>query len=54
MSANQQPPTALRMPLDLKDWIKASAQANRRSVNSEILVLLELAKQQMERASAMN
>ncbi|TQK00167.1 Arc family DNA-binding protein [Herbaspirillum sp. SJZ107] len=49
-----QPPTALRMPTDLKEWVKASAQANRRSVNSEIVVLLELAKQQMEKASAMN
>lgn len=54
METKQQPPTALRMPIDLKEWIKASAQANRRSVNSEIVTLLELAKQQMEKTSAMN
>ena len=50
MSSNQQHPTPLRMPVDLKEWIKASAEANRRSVNAEILTLLTLAKSQMEKS----
>jgi hypothetical protein len=37
------------MPPDLKDWIKASARANRRSVNAEIVTLLVLAKEQVEK-----
>jgi len=44
-------PTALRMPPDLKEWIKASAEANRRSVNAEIVTLLVLAKEQIEKAA---
>jgi hypothetical protein len=49
MVTKQPPPTALRMPPDLKDWIKASARANRRSVNAEIVTLLVLAKEQVEK-----
>ena len=51
MSVNQPHPTPVRMPADLKKWIKESAQTNRRSVNAEILVLLDLAKKQMEKPS---
>lgn len=47
-------PTPVRLPPDLKDWVKASAAANRRSVNAEILTLLELVKKQMEQAPVMN
>lgn len=44
MNTASQTPTALRMPPELKEWIKASAEANRRSLNSEIVTLLELAR----------
>lgn len=49
MSANQQNPTPLRMPPDLKEWIKAMAAADRRSVNAAIVMLLERAKEESER-----
>ena len=45
-------PTPVRLPPDLKDWVKACAQANRRSVNAEIITLLVLAKAQVEREAA--
>jgi hypothetical protein len=54
MATNQQTPTALRMPPDLKEWIKALAQANRRSLNSEIVTLLVLAKEQIEKEAMTN
>lgn len=54
MSANQQHPTPLRMPCDLKEWIKAAAKANERSLNAQIVLLLTQAKQQSERTTAMS
>lgn len=33
----------LRLPPELKDWVKATAQKNRRSFNSEITYRLEAA-----------
>ena len=54
MSANQQTPTPLRMPLDLKEWIKAAAKANERSLNAQIVLLLTQAKEQSERTAAMS
>lgn len=45
-------PTPVRLPPDLKEWVIASAQANRRSVNAEIITLLILAKAQVEGATA--
>jgi hypothetical protein len=53
MSANQQHPTPLRMPADLKEWIKVLAKANNRSVNAQIVVLLTRAKEQIEKEAAM-
>lgn len=44
MTSTTKSPTPLRMPDELKEWIKASAEANRRSVNSEIVTLLEMAR----------
>lgn len=44
-------PTPVRLPPDLKEWVKASAHANRRSVNAEIITLLILAKAQVEGAA---
>ena len=54
MVTKQPPPTALRMPPDLKEWIKASAKAHRRSVNAEIVTLLVMAKEQIEKAAMTN
>jgi len=34
-------PFALRMPPDVRDWIAEQAAANRRSLNSEILTIME-------------
>lgn len=48
------PPLQVRMPIDLKAWIKASAQANRRSLNAELVILLEQAKEQIEKAAKPN
>lgn len=54
MAAKQQHPTPLRMPSDLKEWIRASAKANRRSLNAEIVMLLELAKEKKEEPAKMS
>ena len=34
-------PSPVRLPEDLKDWIKHQAVRNKRSMNSEIVVRLE-------------
>lgn len=34
-------PLQVRFPPELKDWLKAQALQNRRSLNSEIVALLE-------------
>lgn len=38
-------PFGLRMPDELKDWLTARAKMARRSMNSEVLLILEAAKQ---------
>jgi len=38
-------PFGLRMPDDLKDWLTARAKKAKRSINSELLLLLEEVKQ---------
>lgn len=45
------PQIVLRLPQDLKDWLRHRAIDNRRSVNGELLHLIEKAKQS-ERAAA--
>ena len=45
MAAKQQTPTPIRLPESLKDWVKARAEANLRSVNAEITVLLMKARE---------
>lgn len=48
----------LRFPTELKDWLRARADANRRSLNAEINLICEAerdrekAKQQQEQAHA--
>lgn len=34
-------PFALRMPPDVRDWLKAQAAEHRRSLNSELLMILD-------------
>lgn len=41
MKMNELAPFGLRLPPDLKDWVAREAKANRRSMNSEILLRLE-------------
>ena len=43
-------PSPIRLPQELKDWIKRKAIDNRRSFNSEVLVRLEQSREQQEKA----
>ena len=52
MSTKQQTPTPVRLPSDLKDWIKSRAGANLRSVNGEITALLIRARELEQKQSA--
>ncbi|MFS2077361.1 Arc family DNA-binding protein [Telluria sp. Tellsp99] len=45
MALKQQTPTPVRLPQELKDWIKSRAGANLRSVNAEITALLIKARE---------
>jgi len=45
MAAKQQTPTPVRLPQELKDWIKSRAGDNLRSVNAEITALLIKARE---------
>lgn len=38
-------PISVRIPHDVKDWLKARSEANCRTVSGEILALLRVAKQ---------
>jgi len=49
MAPKQQAPTPVRLPFELKDWIKARAEANLRSVNAEITALLLRAREVEEK-----
>jgi hypothetical protein len=49
MAPKQQAPTPVRLPFELKDWIKARAEANLRSVNAEITALLMRAREMEEK-----
>lgn len=49
MATKQIAPTPVRLPPDLKDWIKARADANLRSVNAEITALLIQARNAEQR-----
>lgn len=52
LASKQQPPTPVRLPQELKDWIKARADANLRSVNAEITALLIRAREVEEKQPA--
>ena len=51
-ATKQQAPTPVRLPQDLKDWIKARAEGNLRSVNAEITALLIRAREIEEKQPA--
>lgn len=46
-------PTPVRLPPELKEWIKAYAKENHRSVSAEIVNMVARAKEQNERQAAM-
>jgi hypothetical protein len=48
--SRQDPQVVVRLPEQLKEWLKAQATANRRSQNAEIVFRLEQAKRQQEAA----
>jgi len=52
MANKQQVPTPVRLPPELKDWLKARAKANVRSVNAEIIALLLRAREIEQKQSA--
>lgn len=52
MANKQQAPMPVRLPQDLMDWIKCRADANLRSVNAEITLLLIRAREIEQKQSA--
>ncbi|SOB98832.1 Arc-like DNA binding dprotein [Rhodobacter sp. JA431] len=45
-------PMQLRLPPELKDWIKEQAECNGRSQNSEVVQVIRAAKTRTEEAAA--
>lgn len=39
--AREVPPVGVRMPPDMRAWLKNQAAVNRRSLNSEVLMILD-------------
>jgi len=52
MSKNQEKPYPLRLPSKLKGWVKDRACFNRRSLNTELNVMIEIAKKTIEEKEA--
>ncbi len=50
--SKQQTPTPVRLPDDLKGWVKASADGNLRSVNAEIVAILMAERKRQEKRAA--
>lgn len=48
MPTKQLATTPLRIPIELKDWIKSRAASNLRSVNAEVISLLLAEKRKHE------
>ena len=49
MVKGQVKPYPLRLPNELKNWVKNRAFSNRRSINTELNVLIEIAKAAVEK-----
>ncbi|WP_366937152.1 Arc family DNA-binding protein [uncultured Aquabacterium sp.] len=45
------PPVGIRLPEDLKAWLKSAAMNNRRSVNAHVLFLIEQARAQEQKGA---
>lgn len=54
MLNKQQAPTPVRLPEDLKTWLKVRAEENFRSVNAEVIAILMAARKQEEKRAAKN
>jgi hypothetical protein len=50
--AKQMSPTGIRLPPDIRDWLRRSADENSRSLNQEILHRLKLARAAEQRPGA--
>lgn len=50
--ARKAPAVMLRLPQEMKDWLKHQAIDNRRTLNSEVLHRLELSRKQQEAQGA--
>lgn len=50
--ARQISPLQIRLPHELREWLKVEAERNRRSLNSEVVARLEASREQTERAPA--
>lgn len=49
MKTKQMPPMPIRLPTELKEWLKAQAESNHRSVNAEITAILLAERKKQER-----
>ncbi|MDP1542421.1 MAG: Arc family DNA-binding protein [Polycyclovorans sp.] len=45
-------PSPIRVPLDLKRWLKAQAETNHRSFNGEVVMRLQESRRQQENREA--
>lgn len=52
--SKQQAPTPVRLPDDLKQWVKATADGNLRSVNAEIVAILLAERKRQEKRATNN
>ena len=46
--SNQQGRYSLRVDAELREWIKAQAEANHRTIIGQITMMLEMSKKQIE------
>jgi hypothetical protein len=49
--ARNDPQVIVRLPVELKDWVKAQSQKNHRSQNSEIVHILKSVQTSMKEAA---
>lgn len=52
LGARKLSPLQIRMPPELREWLKAEAARNHRSLNSEIVARLEVSKTETVAAKA--
>lgn len=49
--ARNDPQVIVRLPVELKDWVKAQSQKNHRSQNSEIVHILKSVQESVKEAA---